>query len=99
MKFKIGEMVRYGGGSTALMRIATVSEAGGLVRYYGEQYFGGSVGAYEADCTVPSVEDFQLWMRRDVCDECGKKLDNAVGCRWCVGCSRQAHRNGAEGAP
>lgn len=91
MRFKIGDLVRYGYGSTALMRITTVTGSGARLRYYGEQYFGASVGVYEADCTVPTLEDFHLWMRRDVCDECGKKLDNAVGCRLCIACSRREH--------
>lgn len=37
MALKKGDIVRYGGGSTALMRLTTHEHG----RWYGEQYFGG----------------------------------------------------------
>lgn len=54
-KFKVGDIVRYSAGPTAIMTIQHVSKdhAGlGLHRYYGRQYYGGSVGAYEKDCIL-----------------------------------------------
>lgn len=49
-KFKVGEIVRYGHGPTAIMRIDSISVdhgGPGWTRYYGTQHFGGAVGAYE----------------------------------------------------
>jgi hypothetical protein len=40
--------VRYGFGETALMCIESVHK-GQTYRYYGEQFYGGTVGAYEPD--------------------------------------------------
>lgn len=64
-KFRIGDYIRYGSGSTALMRITYVSidHAGqGRHRYYGEQCYGGSEGAYESDCSPFSDEDRRTWI-------------------------------------
>lgn len=60
MKFKIGEIVRYDRGSTALMKITSVSpNHGGLVRYYGLQFYGDAMGAYENDCRSATLEEIQ----------------------------------------
>lgn len=61
-KFKVGDVVRYGCGCTALMRIDHISENhGGHARYYGEHCMGGPHGAYAMDCVAPSDTDMQTW--------------------------------------
>ncbi len=58
MIHKIGEVVRYGEGSTALMKITGVNKNhGGHVRYYGTQFYGGIVGAYESDISKASAKE------------------------------------------
>lgn len=62
--FKTGDILRYGSGSTALMRVSTISKnhAGpGHHRYYGQQCMGGSCGAYEDQCTRASAADRRKW--------------------------------------
>ena len=63
-KFKAGDVIRYSRGETALMRVESVSidHAGqGRHRYYGEQCYGGVIGAYEADCSMPTARDLKTW--------------------------------------
>lgn len=65
-KFRDGDLIRYGSGSTALMRVTTVSSdhAGpGAHRYYGEQLYGGSCGAYETSCIRATGADHRMWRR------------------------------------
>ncbi len=61
-KFEIGSIIRYGNGPTALMRIESISNK----RYYGVQYFGGSVGALEMDCRPPTPDDLAKWHQRPI---------------------------------
>jgi len=63
-RFAVGHIVRYGPGSTALMRVEMVSaqHGGSGPRYFGRQYFGGSVGAYERDCTAATPEERQRYL-------------------------------------
>lgn len=51
MNYKIGQVARYAEGPTALFRIESVSRKHGGThdRYYGVQFYGGQVGAYECD--------------------------------------------------
>jgi hypothetical protein len=52
-KFNVGDVVRYGIGPTALMRIESISpNHGAHHRYYGVQYYGDVVGAYENECSA-----------------------------------------------
>jgi hypothetical protein len=57
MKYKIGQIVRYAEGPTALMRIESVSlkHGGTKDRYYGVQFYGGSEGRYE-DQLMPATQ-------------------------------------------
>lgn len=53
-EYKVGDIVRYGDGSTALMKIEHISENHGgkdQHRYYGRQFFGSPMGAYKSDCS------------------------------------------------
>ncbi len=60
----VGDLVRYGDGETALMMIEYVSKnhgGDGAHRYYGRQFYGGSVGAYHGACRKPSAADRAKW--------------------------------------
>ncbi len=60
----VGSVVRYGEGVTALMRIEAISKdhgGKGQHRYYGQQFYGGTVGAYHSECSKPSAGDRALW--------------------------------------
>lgn len=63
MKFKIGDILRYSYGPTALFKVTEISpNHGGSVRYYGRQYYGDIMGAYEEDCkraTDTEILDFK----------------------------------------
>ncbi len=55
-----GDVIRYGNGPTALMRITTISPnhgGSGMRRYYGRHFYGGGVGAYEDTCRRASAEE------------------------------------------
>lgn len=56
-EFEIGQLVRYGYGSTAIMRIESVSGA----RYYGTQCMGGTVGRNRSELSPASSEDLKVW--------------------------------------
>jgi hypothetical protein len=61
-KFKVGDILRYDSGPTALMVVTYISENhGGSHRYYGQQCYGGGCGAYEYDCTLASAKDLTTW--------------------------------------
>ena len=60
----VGDLVRYSDGVTALMVIEYVSKdhgGTGAHRYYGKQFYGGSVGAYHGACQKPSTADREKW--------------------------------------
>lgn len=62
--FKVGDIVRYNDGVTALMRISFISlnHAGpGDHRYYGQQCMGGTYGAYQQDCRAATPKDRATW--------------------------------------
>lgn len=65
--FKLGDVIRYGSGETALMRVDQISEGHGgqVARYYGQQFYGGVVGAYHDDCRAASPVDLQNWENHD----------------------------------
>lgn len=68
-KFKIGDIVRYAAGPTALMKITDVSlNHGGHIRYYGIQFYGDRMGAYEQDCWSATQEEILKF-----------KTDNHIG--------------------
>ncbi len=65
-KFKLGDIIRYTTGSTALMRVEHVSlNHGGIgwTMYHGKQCMGGSVGAYERDCAAATPTDLATWAK------------------------------------
>lgn len=70
MKFKIGEIVRYDNGSTALMKIESVIDNGSHLgpRYYGSQFYGHAVGAYENELKIATSNEIVKF-----------KTDNHVG--------------------
>lgn len=62
--FKKGDIVRYSYGPTALMKLTGVSRNHGGVcdRWYGLQYYGGSMGEYAdklTHATPAEVQDFR----------------------------------------
>ncbi len=63
MKYKVGDIVRYAYGPTALMRITSISpNHGGSIRYWGVQFYGDSMGAYEDQCrdaTPAEIKKFE----------------------------------------
>jgi len=64
MKFKIGNIVRYDEGCTALFKITSILKNHGKIgnhRYYGIQCMGGSIGAYGCDLKKASYEDLKEW--------------------------------------
>lgn len=62
-KCGLGDILRYDHGPTALMRVETVSfgHDGRGHRYYGRQFFGGTMGAYEFECLLASPYDIDKW--------------------------------------
>lgn len=58
-RFKVGDIVRYSWGPTALMRITGVSKNHGGFgdRYYGVQFYGDSMGAYDSNCTEATLAE------------------------------------------
>lgn len=89
-KFEVGEVIRYSEGPTALMEVKNVRRAGGFLRYYGEQYFGGPVGAFEFDCSPATEAEIADWRRRWVCEVegCIERVGLA-GCRQCATHARE----------
>lgn len=63
--FKVGDILRYAEGPTALMRVTyvRVGHGGSKARYYGQQCMGGSCGAYHEQVTVATDEDIKTWFK------------------------------------
>lgn len=76
----VGKIVRYGDGPTSLMQITSMS--GG--RFYGNQIFGGSVGADRSQLRLPSEADRKMW--RDKMDE-----------RWKINRMQETYRSRERG--
>lgn len=51
---KVNEIIRYGSGETALMRVTSITLHG---RIYGTQFFGGSIGAEYYSCCKANEEE------------------------------------------
>ena len=69
MMFKVGDIVRYSSGKTALMRLdweysQNYKCKSHGYRLYGIQFFGGAVGAYERDCKLATKEEIELFNSR-----------------------------------
>lgn len=62
-EIKLGDIVRYRKGRTALMRCDEFYDFGGKVgkRFFGLQCCGDWHGAYESDCVLASEEDLKTW--------------------------------------
>ena len=61
MRFKIGAVVRYDAGPTALMRLKRRVVINGSVRWYGMQCCGGVEGAYQYQLKKATKSDLRVW--------------------------------------
>lgn len=59
-QWEIGDVARYTTGPTALMVLRSFHGEGKWKRWYGDQFFGGSVGAYEIDLQTITAADREL---------------------------------------
>lgn len=62
--FMIGQVLRFGCGSTALFKVEKVlKDHGGpsVHKYYGEHCLGGIVGAYHSECQLANEDDLLTW--------------------------------------
>jgi len=62
--YKIGDIVRYDHGQTALMKIKEISHDHGQIgqtRYYGKSFYGSAMGVYWNDCSPASSVDKMVW--------------------------------------
>jgi hypothetical protein len=65
---KVGDVIRYLDGPTALMRVERISRNHGgpnVDRYYGIQHFGGGVGAYADSCRCATADEVALYEREE----------------------------------
>jgi hypothetical protein len=63
-QFKIGAIVRYSSGITALMKVETVyydEDGEGNHRYYGMQFYGATMAAYHNDIFAAKPAEVALW--------------------------------------
>jgi hypothetical protein len=67
-RFKVGDVVRYSDGPTALFKITSIIpdpvRTGANVRYYGDHILGGSAAAYDSDCSPATDDDTLRWAIR-----------------------------------
>lgn len=61
--FKVGDVLRYAEGPTALMQVTKVSPGygGSVARYAGRQCLGGMVGAYHRACREANTIEMAMW--------------------------------------
>ncbi len=73
---RLRDIVRYGSGPTALMRVEKISRRheGSMDRYYGEQFFGGPVGAYEDMIYHASPEEISSFEKEEASRLAGDRL-------------------------
>lgn len=67
-KFNIDQVVRIGDGTTALMKISSISPNHGGIgkhRYYGDHVMTGAVGSYEDKISNASEEDLKIWEKNN----------------------------------
>jgi hypothetical protein len=69
---RVGDIVRYDMGSTALMKIEQITIVGHLKRFYGQQCMGGLCGVYEDRCIRANMNDHFVWATHN-------GLDSIVG--------------------
>ncbi len=65
MELRVGQVVRYGEGKTAIMKIVDFGFGG---RVYGEHVLGGPMGADLEQLTEASMEDIHTWKQRTQTD-------------------------------
>ncbi len=73
---KIGDVVRFAAGPTALMRIDLISKnhgGRGVHRFYGTHCMGRACGAYERDCTLATAGELETWNKNASWREQGKR--------------------------
>jgi hypothetical protein len=65
--FAVGDIIRYGTGSTALMQITDVLEAygGAPARYHGIQCFGNTIGVYHEGAIAATIADLEMWKKNE----------------------------------
>jgi len=56
-KINLGDIVRYGKGISAIMKIESINN----LRVYGTHILGGSVGACKNDLSLAKKTDIELW--------------------------------------
>jgi hypothetical protein len=64
IKCKIGDIIRYDSGPTALMRIEAISKNHGVYgtdRYYGRSFYGSSVGVYDYDANKATAAEIKKY--------------------------------------
>lgn len=79
-QFKIGAIVRYSDGITALMKIETVAydeDGEGNHHYYGRQFYGASMGAYHYDMLAATQAEVHRWEENEKRDLLYKALRSA----------------------
>jgi hypothetical protein len=67
-QFKIGSVVRYASGITALMKIERVDydvDGEGNHHYYGQQFYGGAMGAYHNTLYGAKPTEIHLWQENE----------------------------------
>lgn len=63
---RIGDIIRYGEGSTSLMQITAIEyKRSSDPKYYGNQYFGVYVAVYDSQVVKASEQDLNLWKKRE----------------------------------
>ena len=60
--YKVGDVIRFDRGPTALMEITEISNPhGGSVRYYGKTWHGSTIGVYQYDAIKATERELVLW--------------------------------------
>jgi hypothetical protein len=61
--YKVGDIIRYDHGPTALMKITTLRApyGGSIARYWGVQCMGGIAGAYHEKIRATTEDDIAIW--------------------------------------
>ncbi|MGE0699098.1 MAG: hypothetical protein AB7O57_08385 [Hyphomicrobiaceae bacterium] len=67
-EFDLGDVIRYGDGPTAIMKIESITRCGRTrrpQRYYGSNIQYGSVQCNASDARLPSVSDIAFWLKEN----------------------------------
>jgi len=61
-KYKVGDILRYDSGPSALFKVTGISKNHGIDhRYIGLQYYGDKMGSYEQDCSLATAEEITMF--------------------------------------